>query len=181
MKVMVYGGSGSGKSAVAEGIIEKLAPGGGKIYLATMEPFGADADERIARHRHMRAKKGFATVERYTDLDGLSLPAGCTVLLECLGNLAANELFSPAGAGEHAQKAIERGLAALGEWCTHLVVVSNDVGRDGVDYPAETKGYQRLLGSVNRSFTAESDAVVEVVCGIPIYRKGEGLCQSFGL
>lgn len=177
---MVYGGSGSGKSAVAEGIIEQLAPCGERIYLATMEPFGADAEERIARHRLMRAKKGFATVERYTDLGGLSLPAGCAALLECLGNLAANELFSAKGAGEHAHNVVARDLAALGEQCAHLVVVSNDIGSDGVDYPAETKGYQRLLGSVNRGFAAECDAVIEVVCGIPIYRKGEGLCRFCG-
>lgn len=54
----------------------------------------------------MRAGKGFETVERYTDIEGLcrdeSLEAetfrqkakDAVVLLECMSNLAANEMFS---------------------------------------------------------------------------------------
>ena len=48
---------------------------------------------RILRHRQMRAGKGFETVERYTDLKGLKLDPDSVVLLECMSNLTANEMF----------------------------------------------------------------------------------------
>lgn len=173
---MVYGGSGSGKSAIAEALTGRLAGEGEKIYLATMEPYGADAHARIERHRSMRAEKGFATVERYTGLEELIVPAGSTVLLECLGNLAANEMFAPQGAGAEAGAAVTRGLNRLRAQAKHLVVVSNDIGGDGVDYPGETKEYQRLLGALNRAIAAGSDLVIEAVCGIAIYHKGAVPC-----
>lgn len=176
MRALIYGGSGSGKSALAEQLLVSMAGAEEKIYLATMEPFGADALVRIERHRQMRAEKGFVTIERYTALEELALPPRCSVLLECLGNLAANEVFSPHGAGKGAAAAVERGLAALSRQCAHLVVVSNDIGDDGVDYPAETGAYQRLLGDINRKLAAGSDIVAEVVCGIAIYHKGAQLC-----
>ena len=98
MFTLVIGGAASGKSEYAEELIlaSPLRP---RIYIATMEPFGAEGQARIARHRELRRGKGFQTVERYTGIAGLKLPAGGAVLLECLGNLAANELYSPAGAG----------------------------------------------------------------------------------
>lgn len=176
MQVLVYGGSGSGKSAIAEALTGRLAGDSEKIYLATMEPHGADARARIERHRRMRAEKGFATVERYTGLEGLILPTGSTVLLECLGNLAANELFAPGGAGDGAGAAVTQGLAALRAQAEHLVVVSNDIGGDGVDYPDETKDYQHLLGALNRAIAVESDIVIEAVCGIAVYHKGALPC-----
>jgi adenosylcobinamide kinase/adenosylcobinamide-phosphate guanylyltransferase len=176
MRALIYGGSGSGKSALAEKLLVSLAGAGEKIYLATMEPFGTDAHKRIERHRQMRAEKGFFTIERYAALEGVTLAAGCSVLLECLGNLVANEIFSPGGAGAQAAAAVERGLDALTGQASHLVVVSSDIGGDGVDYPAQTKAYQQLLGDINRRLAGESDIVIEVVCGIGIFHKGAQLC-----
>ena len=114
MFTLVIGGAASGKSEYAEELIlaSPLRP---RIYIATMEPFGAEGQARIARHRELRRGKGFQTVERYTGIAGLKLPAGGAVLLECLGNLAANELYSPAGAGtaEGAASAVADGVDAL--------------------------------------------------------------------
>ena len=90
---LVTGGSGSGKSAWAEGLSCALCPGP-KRYLATMRPFGEEAQRRIARHRAMRANKGFDTLECPDGLDGLPISPSDTVLLEDLSNLAANEITS---------------------------------------------------------------------------------------
>ena len=93
--ILVTGGSGSGKSAWAEKRVIEIGKGP-YVYLATMRPQGEEAKERILRHREMRAGKGFVTLERYTDLDGMILPAdlcGGVVLLEDLSNLLANEMF----------------------------------------------------------------------------------------
>lgn len=100
MLIVITGGAGSGKSEHAERLICAAAPDT-RLYLATMEPNGAAAQARIARHRALRQGKGFATVERTVDLGGLSLPIRYQgILLEDLGNLVANELFAPTGAGQ---------------------------------------------------------------------------------
>ena len=62
-----------------------------------MRPWDQECLGRIARHRLLRRDKGFETVERYTDLAGLALPAEANVLLECMSNLTANELYDPEG------------------------------------------------------------------------------------
>ena len=94
MTALVFGGAASGKSEYGEKLVCSLPRTGELIYLATMEPFGPEAEARIRRHRELRACRGFSTLERARDLAGRPLPSGGTVLLEDLGNLAANELFS---------------------------------------------------------------------------------------
>ncbi len=98
---LVTGGSGSGKSQYAEKLI--LESGAReKIYIATMEVWGEEERQKVLRHRRLRAGKGFRTVECPRCLGALSLEGGCpakdrAVLVECMANLAANELF---GAGD---------------------------------------------------------------------------------
>lgn len=172
MKTLVIGGAASGKSEYAESLLKSAEK---KLYIATMQPFGEDAHQRIARHRTLRANKGFATLERFTALDALAesqLPFGCSALLECLGNLVANELFSPDGAKEKAESTILDGIKVLIGRCRHLVVVTNDVFVDGITYDADTERYLTLLGRCNAVLAAQFDVVVEVVCGIPILLKG---------
>ena len=121
----------------------------------------------------MRQGKGFVTVERYTDLRGLSVDAPYgAILLECLCNLTANEMFSPDGAGAGAYQAILDGVGRLEALCETLIVVTNDVGSDGGGYDALTMAYVETLGRVNRALAARADAVYELVCGIPLPLKG---------
>ena len=121
----------------------------------------------------MRAEKGFETLERYTDLAGAPVPAGSAVLLECMSNLVANELYSPDGAGEHTLEAIERGIRHLIPQCEELIIVSNEVFSGGCDYEGDTLRYLRVLAQVNRMAAKEADTVYEVVCGVPVCHKGE--------
>ena len=170
MLIFVTGGSGSGKSAFAESLIvrsglEKRA------YIATMEPFGAEGQARIARHRALRAGKGFVTLERTRDLAGLSVPPGCAALLEDLTNLFANEWFgaSPTGAADRVLRGVEhlRSAAAL------TVVVGNDLFSDGMDYDEETLRYLSALAALGCAVAGLANAVYEVVCGIPICHRKE--------
>ena len=96
---LVTGGSGSGKSAYAEQCILDFG-GTRRVYIATMQPFGAEGQARIARHRKMRVAKQFSTIECYTNLKEVELEPGSDVLLECMSNLTANEIFDPSGAGK---------------------------------------------------------------------------------
>ena len=92
MLELVTGGSGSGKSAFAEDRVLSFGESR-RIYIATMQAFDEESHRRIRRHRRMRSGKGFETIERYTELDELILPKNCVVLLECMSNLVANEMF----------------------------------------------------------------------------------------
>ncbi len=172
MFVLVIGGAASGKSEYAEGLILQAGPMP-RYYLATMEPMDGECRARIEKHRAMRAEKGFRTVERYTDLAGVRLPAPGAVLLEDLGNLAANELYSPAGAGPAgALDAILKGIDSLRAGCRALVVVSNEIFACGRDYAAGTESYLKLLADAHRALAARADRVCEVVCGLPQDYKG---------
>ena len=105
MMTLVVGGAASGKSAYAERLIARL-DAAHRVYLATMEPIGAEAAQRIEKHRAMREDGGFETVECYVNLLTVELPPDSAVLLEDIGNLCANELFSPDGSGEAAAESI---------------------------------------------------------------------------
>ena len=162
MLTLVIGGSASGKSEYAEQCV--LSLDGARIYIATMQPFGKEAEERILKHRQMRKNKGFETIECYTGLQNLKIPPGSNVLLEDLGNLMANEIFSPEGRGP---RAVRDGIDALIPACAHLTIVTNEIFSGGTDYTEETLHYMRELAAMNRYIASRADRVTEIVCGIP--------------
>lgn len=167
MLTLVLGGAASGKSEYAESLVLKTT--GPRYYLATMQVWDAECAARVEKHRRMRAAKQFETVECPLHLEKVHLPARGTALLEDLGNLAANELYDPAGAGKDAASAILRGLGALAAQCENLIVVSNEVFSGGADYAGDTDRYLLALAQVNNAFAARADNVVRVVCGVPVY------------
>ena len=170
MLILVSGGAGSGKSEFAEGLI--TASGLEKrVYLATMKVWDDESVRRVEKHRAMRAGKGFTTVERPEDLAGLELPAGCTVLLEDLSNLCANEFFGPAGPAG-AEERVAAGLERLAAQAGRAVVVTNELFSDGEDYDPDTAAYLDCLAALNRRAAALAGEVYEVVCGIPVRWKG---------
>ena len=170
MLTLVVGGAASGKSEYAERLVLQTALP--RYYLATMQVWDAECAARVEKHRRMRAEKQFETLECPLHLGTVHLPARGTALLEDLGNLTANELYDPAGAGEAAASAILDGLGRLAAQCEHLVVVSNEVFSGGADYAGDTDRYLQALAQVNNALAARADAVVRVVCGIPVYYKG---------
>ncbi len=170
MMILVTGGSGSGKSAFAEDCV--LALGEKKrIYIATMFPFDEESKKRVARHRNMRKGKGFETVECYAGLKNVRIDKNSTVLLECMSNLVANEMFQESGAGENTVNAVMEGIRSLREQTGDLVIVTNEIFSEAARYEGETETYQRYLGEINQKLAVLSDQVVEVVYGIPVYHK----------
>lgn len=164
----MIGAAASGKSEYAEDIVMFLP--GEKIYIATMKPFGAEAEERIARHRALRAGKGFSTVERARNLTGLTPEADWNVLIEDLPNLAANELFSPEGGGA---AAVLCGVDRICKTASCVTIVTGDIFADGGTYDAGTQEYMEMLADLHTKIAEKADNVVEVICGIPCAVKGE--------
>lgn len=168
--ILVTGGSASGKSAFAEKLLTERSSEG-RTYLATMNPAGKEAAERIARHRKMREGAGFMTVECPVRIRDAASMCGEAVLLEDLGNLVANEMFAGGICRESVADEIGRDLLLLDEACDLLVVVTDEVFSDGGQYGYETRQYLRELGRLNCFAAAHSPEVWEVVCGIGLRRK----------
>ena len=171
MKILLTGGSGCGKSTYAESLVLKFPQP--RWYVATMRPYGAESEMKIARHRAMRSTKGFETIESQTDVGEIQLPCGGTVLLECLCNLTANEMFDDEGNERDPYEKILRDVRLLGERADNLILVTNDVGSDAEEYSDSTLRYVDTLGRLNQAFAREFDTVYELVCGIPLRIKGE--------
>lgn len=175
--IIITGGSGSGKSAYAENRITELANGQMPVYyLATMQVYGEEGRQRVEKHRRQREGKGFLTIEQprsIADALQVMVPGNKAVLLECMSNLVANEMFAaeiPADM-ESVHNKIIAGIQALRKECENLVIVTNNVFEDGEFYDDTTMEYIRTLGSVNASFAELADEVWEVVVGIPVLLK----------
>ena len=176
---LITGGSGSGKSEYAEQKLMEYASHSKRnkkrYYIATMIPFGKETEEKIARHRKLRAGKGFETIECYTDLkkaaEILQTKETGSVLLECMSNLVANEMYDPSGAGENAEESILAGIHKLQKVSDDLVVVTNEVFSDSMTDNPEMEEYLKLLGKLNLRMGERADLETEVVYGIPVERK----------
>lgn len=183
MLYIITGGSGSGKSEYAEQLAVELhkerASAGKLYYIATMYPYDEECHRRIARHRQMRSKKGFTTIECYHHLEQVRVEQEDVVLLECLSNLLANEMYMEGGRLQNGNDGIETAVVSpvqkLAESCKGVIVVTNEVFSDGIEYEPETQRYIRLLGRINAALGRSADGVAESVCAIPVWRKGAPL------
>lgn len=196
MMILINGGSSSGKSAFAETLIEEqekkeevMAESTGKsmrggarktdmrhqpsCYLATMIAWDEECRERIRKHRKMREKKNFMTIECPVDLLKAEVPARSRCLLECVSNLAANEMYrrDMEDPENGAMERILEGIRMIRKNADFLVVVTNDVSGDQGPYSEETEEYRKLLGRINCALAGEADEVYEVICGEPVMVK----------
>ena len=199
---MVYGGSASGKSSYAESFAMSLQGDGRLLYIATMYPYKWNTTEidpetmqRIERHRAMRADKGFDTVECYRHVEHIVAKRQDVLLLECMSNLLANEMYleqdsddgglaktmsevEKAGVGmsktlSPVSKKIVQALVNLSTRVQELVIVTNDVFSDGgsLTYDESTREYVKNLAEINCALARVAETVTEVVCGIPVIVK----------
>ncbi len=180
MLVLILGGSGSGKSAYAEEYVMSHFCDFRKYYIATMQICDEEGRKKVRRHKKMREGKGFFTIEQPVDVSAIAEKIQPDTkndvgLLECVSNLLANEMF---GGNEREDTIVvsERVLAGidrLHQLLGHLVIVSNNVFEDGLNYDAATVSYIQALGLINQGLAERADEVIEVVAGIPIRLKEE--------
>ena len=169
MFIIVTGGSAGGKSEYAENLVPNT---GNRVYLATMEPFGAEAETRIARHRKLREGKGFQTIECPVNIGNcFEACRGRHVLLEDLPNLVANEMFS---SHAHGTAGIAEQILDLAHISESLICVTGILTADGRVYDESTMKYLKELAAIERTLAAHADRVIEVACG-----RGSELKRSF--
>ena len=98
------------------------------------------------------------------------------ILLECMSNLVANEMFRAGHVynAAHCVGKIINDLKTLEKSVDEIVVVSNNVFEDGVDFDEGTKEYLRALGTINQEVSKLANEVYEVVVGIGVKVKEIG-------
>lgn len=172
MIYLVTGGSGSGKSTYAEDILSSLVTKN-KVYIATMQANDPEAKQKVKRHRNLRETKNFMTMELPKNIHIADVTKEDGVLLECLSNLVANEMFDVDGAKEHCVAHIKKGIDHLISKACDVVIVGNEVFSDIKSKDSYTNAYVKALAKVTRYVAEQADIVIEVVYGIPIVWKGQ--------
>lgn len=193
MVTLIYGSSGSGKSEYAESLAVKAdmltidrceaeanmqtaqtgISQGKRYYVATMQVYDEESKRRVIRHRAMREGKKFVTIECEREIEQIcrqGITRQDIVLLECLSNLVANEMFSTEEIPD-TDRLVEKiagGLEEVSKHCRHLIIVSNDIFSDGVSYDKSTEEYIKALGLLHQKIAVTAQHVTEVVYGIPI-------------
>lgn len=176
MLVFISGGVRSGKSALGEAYASQLYTRA-KVYLATAMVLDDEMKARVEKHQRDRQDKGFATLEYPHHIGGAAkkIPPHATVLLDCLGNLLANELFSEIPATESIEELPHRilhELEVLEQASEHLIVISNDVFGEGLVLSEQVEAYRQALGTLHCLLAQQAQVVIECVAGIPLYHKG---------
>lgn len=116
------------------------------------------------------------TIEQGMGLHKLLLPsyekAVKGLLLECMSNLIANEMYDEYAEKKDASEEelaeyILRGIENLRDQTEHMVIVTNELFSEPTMFE-ETKRYRKIFGIVNQHLAKEADTVIEVVYGIPV-------------
>jgi adenosylcobinamide kinase/adenosylcobinamide-phosphate guanylyltransferase len=176
-RTLVLGGTRSGKSAHAEGLLPQDAS---VTYVATgrRDPSDADWTARIAAHA-ARRPAGWRTVEPQAAGALAEVIAGATapLLVDDLATWLTGVLDDvSAWDGGPAELAEAGGyadalVAAVGGCAARLVLVSAEVGLGVVPETRSGRLFRDELGSLNASLAVACDEVVLLVAGIPLRLK----------
>jgi adenosylcobinamide kinase / adenosylcobinamide-phosphate guanylyltransferase len=164
----VLGGARSGKSRFAEELAEAAGPS--RCYIATSEPFDAEMQDRIARHRERRGA-GWDTVGAPTDLvAALDSCRHDIILVDCL-TLWLNNLVHH---GQNVDTEVERLRLILARKQAFIVIVSNELGLGLVPDNSLARRFRDLQGQVNQRIAALADEVYFMAAGLPLVLKSAG-------
>jgi adenosylcobinamide kinase/adenosylcobinamide-phosphate guanylyltransferase len=166
-RVVVLGGTRSGKSRFGRDRAVALSGGGPVTYLATAVPGDPELDERIALHRRDRPSD-WTTVEVGTDLAGAirDVGSGTTILLDGLtlwvslliGDRRPDVMATVDGPVEDVR-------AAIAAHAGPVVVVSDEIGSGLVPLDALSRAFVDILGIAHQRLVADADEAWLMVAG----------------
>ena len=171
------------KDMLAQGHMKVCYGAQPRLLGPKLNPNDLNEEGRKKAHRHqaMRRGKGFVTIEQPVDIcralekvkTGTVQPV---ILVECISNLTANEMFLGEGRQRTAEETGEKIVRDIGmlKKAAHLVVITNNVFEDGIVYEEPVMEYIRAMGRINGALAGMADKVVEVVAGIPVMIKDTG-------
>jgi adenosylcobinamide kinase/adenosylcobinamide-phosphate guanylyltransferase len=167
-RVLVLGGSRSGKSAHAESLLADRAD---VVYLATSAPAPDDAEwaQRVAAHR-ARRPAGWTTLETTAPSD---LLRGGAVLVDSVTTWVAALMdetgvwTAEPGASDRLADRVDALVNAWAMTPAHVVAVSDEVGLGVVPETSAGRLFRDTLGEVNQRLAGTADEVWFVVAGLP--------------
>jgi histidinol-phosphate aminotransferase len=172
-RVLVLGGSRSGKSRHAEQLLSDAAP---VTYVATAQGDPADAEwtARIERHR-ARRPAGWSTVEsadpakliHQADSGALLLDSVTTWLAQVMDDCGCWSEVKPEDAELRLGDALDALVDAWAATAVTVVSVSDEVGSGIVPETASGRRFRDTLGELNQRLAAAADEVWLVTAGIP--------------
>ncbi len=192
--ILVTGGSRSGKSTFAQQLAESLSET--RIYLATCPVIDGEMADRIEKHRRDRQDRRWQTIEEEIDLAGALTQGirqesqkkgeaaagekqqGGVILVDCLTLWINNLLYQAEKRGASLSEAdivaaSQEVLQAARTRAGAFIFVSNEVGMGIVPDHFSGRLFRDLAGRCNQVFARESDTVVFMVSGIPMWIKGK--------
>ena len=115
MRILLIGGSKSGKSTAAQRLCRHLAAGAPLYYWATMTPRDGEDHQRVLRHIADREGWGFRTIERSTGLTAAlpDIDKRGAVLLDSVTAALSEAMFGPEFDANAAETVTEELLAAF--------------------------------------------------------------------
>lgn len=169
---LILGGTRSGKSAYAEGL---LPPGAPIRYLATarVDPGDREWSDRIAAHR-ARRPPAWRTVET-PDLAGELAESTDPVLVDDLATWLTGVLDDAdawrGGPLEPVRAEVDRLAASVRDCASRIVLVSAEVGLGVVPETRSGRLFRDELGALNARLAQVCDEVLLLVAGLPMRLK----------
>jgi histidinol-phosphate/aromatic aminotransferase/cobyric acid decarboxylase-like protein/adenosyl cobinamide kinase/adenosyl cobinamide phosphate guanylyltransferase len=172
-RVLVLGGSRSGKSRHAE---QLLAGAASVTYVATAQGDPADAEwtARIERHR-TRRPAGWSTAETTDPAKLIHQAAAGALLIDSVTTWLAQVMddcgcwseVRPEDADQRLADALDTLIGAWAAAAVMVVAVSDEVGSGIVPATASGRRFRDALGELNQRLAASADEVWLVTAGIP--------------
>ncbi|MCT2275856.1 nicotinate-nucleotide--dimethylbenzimidazole phosphoribosyltransferase [Dietzia cinnamea] len=167
MRLLVLGGTRSGKSAHAESVA--AATGTDVVYVATArrDPDDAEMTARIAAHRDRRPDE-WVTEETDEVTRVLAEHPDSTVLVDDLGGWLTRRMDATLGwtdGGSAVADETDALVAAVAEHPGPVVLVSPEVGLGVVPDTLSGRVFADVIGSLNRRLAQVCDSAVLVVAG----------------
>lgn len=178
--VLVTGGSRSGKSKFAEGLLGDKEE---VLYIATAIITDDEMKERIQKHIDRR-KTGWNTYEGYRALDkAIEGFKEKYILLDSVTTMITNIMFEEERdfdtisskeidlLEEKIVKEFERLLLSCRERNKGLILVTDEVGFGLVPEYRLGRIFRDIAGSINQFLAGHCDEVYLVACGLPVKLK----------
>ncbi|WP_195955295.1 bifunctional adenosylcobinamide kinase/adenosylcobinamide-phosphate guanylyltransferase [Clostridium saudiense] len=192
MIVLVVGGAKSGKSMFAQNLSKSLNeslknPISGQLdgeierevgklyYVATMNPYDLEDLKRIENHLREREGYGFNTIEETLNMSKVSslIKEEDTVLIDSITSLVTNYMFRGKEFYKDVSDDILSGILEIINNSKNVVIVSDYLFSDSIQYDCYTENFRKEIEVVNRKLAKIADTVVECSYGNIIYHKGK--------
>lgn len=168
---LIMGGSNSGKSKFAEGILGNYQS---VLYLATAEPFDEEMKIKIEQHRQSRPRE-WVTKEEPVHFDKVlekEKDNFTAILVECILLYVNNIMlkYSSLSGDEVEKMALEiigNALEIIKNSKFDCYMISGETGLGLIGESKVARRYARVLGTVNQLLAKNAENVFFVIAGIP--------------